>query len=118
MPELILPAHVGERRYGPRRPPAPDPNEQRPLYYTAEVAGRQVIIANATDIRLRIPVDELRAMALEQEKKRERRGDAQKKADWDRVLLEYGWDRLNAREDRRRGRVNFGPATFRGNRAR
>ena len=122
MTNLILPAHVGDRRYGPKRDMAvgaEDPNnETRPLTYQAEVDGRTVLIANAIPKSWRIPVDELQAMALEQRKKRIARGDAQKAVDWAKVMSEYSDDRKNAAWDRRNGRVSVGYATFRGDRAR
>lgn len=123
MSQLILPRHVGERRYGPQRPQAPaeaeDPqNERRPLTYQTQVEGRTVLIPNAVAMSWRIPVDELRAMALAQTARRRRKGEAQEREDWARVLRQYWADRRNAAWDRRNGRVSFSAATFAGSRKR
>jgi hypothetical protein len=115
---LILPAHIGDKRYGKRAAPQgiEDPNNaERPLMYEQEVEGRLVIVANAPELSWRIPIDELKAMAQEQAKKRVKRGDAQKFLDWSAVIREYDADRRNAAWDRRNGRVSVGPATFAGN---
>ena len=117
MSQLILPAHVGDRRYGKQRPAAPagvpDPaNEQRPYQYQEMVGDRLVVVANAAELVKRMPLDEMRAMAREREKKRRARGDHQQRDDWAAVLREYWDDRRNAAWDRRNGRVSFSAATF------
>jgi hypothetical protein len=76
------------------------------------VGDRLVIIANAAELVKRMPIDEMRDIALEREKKRLARGDHQKRDDWAKVMREYWDDRRNAVWDHRNGRVSVGPATF------
>lgn len=111
---LVLPSYVGLARYGP----PPGEEDRRPLLYREDDGERPVIIGNALERNWRIPLDELRDMAADARRKRTQRGDAQRRADTDRMLREWWADRQGWLWDRRNGRVSVGPATFSGDRKR
>ena len=109
---LVLPSYVGYARYGP--PPGSE-EDRRPLLYREDDGERPITIGNAIDLHWRIPLDELRDMTQEARRRRVTRGDAQRRADTDRMLREWWADRQGWQWDRRNGRVSVGPATFAGN---
>ena len=117
VPSILLPLRYALQT-GQTEGGIADGENQRPVVYFLQEGGRTVIVVNSSENRSRIPVDELRDMARSRADKRRKRGDDQERADYDRAMREYYWDRMQWGLDHQNGRQSFGPATFKGNRQR